>query len=124
MEEIKQIFIKQKKRYIAIRHEDILLAECHDAGNYITIHTVTRQKYTICVQLKSFLLAVNPCPFLKRIHKSFVINTNQILFIEDDEVTLNNHPERCVVTIGPSYAQEFYSNLKIVYHSYDKIKLA
>jgi two-component system, LytTR family, response regulator len=74
----KMLFVKAAGRFKPVANEDILWLEA--AGNYTRIHTRTAQ-YTVRSTLVA-LLETLPADRFVRIHKSTVVNVNEIAFLE------------------------------------------
>lgn len=88
------IFVKSDGKIIKISFADIQYVEAY--GNYIKIFTDTM---TLTPHTLSNFLAKLPANFL-RIHKSYVINFNQLTLIDGNQVVLQNNVK---VPIGKSY---------------------
>ncbi|WP_271767768.1 LytR/AlgR family response regulator transcription factor [Aquimarina algiphila] len=91
----KAIFVKSDKRLIKIRFEDIQYIEAY--GNYIKIFTDTM---VLTPNTLSDFYEKLPKENFIRIHKSFVINFNELKLIEGNQLILNSTK---VLPIGKSY---------------------
>ena len=81
-----QLMIKSEKRIIPIKTSDIYYLESY--GNYVKVWTKEECILTARTLL-SFKSELQDQPFFK-IHKSFIINTSKIEFIEGNTVRLKN----------------------------------
>ena len=88
------IFVKSDKKIIKIGFTEIQYIEAY--GNYIKIFT---DKMTLTPHTLSDFLGKLPDDFL-RIHKSFVINFNQLKLIDGNQVVMQNDVK---LPIGKSY---------------------
>ncbi len=88
------LFVKSDKKIIKINFTDIQYIEAY--GNYIKIFT---DKMTLTPQTLSDFLGKLPNDFL-RVHKSYVINFNQLKLIDGNQVVLQNEVK---LPIGKSY---------------------
>ena len=88
------LFVKSDKKIIKINFTDIQYIEAY--GNYIKIFT---DKMTLTPQTLSDFLEKLPNDFL-RIHKSYIINFNQLKLIDGNQVLLQNEVK---LPIGKSY---------------------
>ncbi len=88
------LFVKSDKKIIKINFTDIQYIEAY--GNYIKIFT---DKMTLTPQTLSDFLEKLPNDFL-RIHKSYIINFNQLKLIDGNQVLLQNDVK---LPIGKSY---------------------
>lgn len=88
------LFVKSDKKIIKINFTDIQYIEAY--GNYIKIFT---DKMTLTPQTLSDFLGKLPNDFL-RVHKSYVINFNQLKLIDGNQVLLQNDVK---LPIGKSY---------------------
>ncbi len=90
----KSIFVKSDKKIIKLDFDTINHIEAY--GNYIKIFTDTM---TLVPQTLSDFLKKLPDDFI-RIHKSFVINFNQLKLIDGNQIVLQNDLK---LPIGKSY---------------------
>lgn len=98
-------FIRSDKRMIPINREDIILVE--GLGNYVTIFTED-DKYVVhstMTQLEEQLSAYNE---IVRVHKSFLVNTSKIKYIEQHTIYL---PLNKIVPIGLTFRAAFYQQM-------------
>lgn len=99
----------KKGKQVKILFKDVMYIEA--IGNYITIHSLNQSVITYLTLLEA--LEVFPSTQFLQIHRSFIVNTDQILVVEKDEITLNNG--KCL-TLGGSYRDAFmkYVNAALV----------
>jgi DNA-binding LytR/AlgR family response regulator len=81
------LFIKANGRYKKIHVDDILFAEA--AGSYVHIQT-TDQRYTLSQNLSTFQRKT-PLPHLVKIHRSFIVNVNQVDSFTESNVLIKQH---------------------------------
>jgi len=91
------IFVKSDKKMIKIDFTEILYIEAY--GNYIKIYT---KEMILTPQTLSDFLEKLPKTFI-RIHKSFVINFNQVKLIDGNQMVLQNDTK---LPIGKSYRKQ------------------
>ncbi len=90
----KTIFVKSDKKIIKLNTDDISYIEAY--GNYIKIYT---DQMILTPQTLTDFMAKLPPSFL-RIHKSFVVNFDQLKFIDGNQFVLQNDSK---LPIGKSY---------------------
>ncbi|SHI96594.1 LytR/AlgR family response regulator transcription factor [Aquimarina spongiae] len=90
----KTIFVKSDKKIIKLNTNDISYIEAY--GNYIKIYT---DQMILTPQTLTDFMAKLPPSFL-RIHKSFVVNFDQLKFIDGNQFVLQNDSK---LPIGKSY---------------------
>lgn len=88
------IFVKSDKKILKLNLEDITYIEAY--GNYIKIHT---GQMILSAQTLSEFLKKLPTHFL-RVHKSYVINFNQLNLIDGNQILLQNEVK---IPVGKSY---------------------
>lgn len=98
-------FVKSSGQQHRINFEDILYIE--SIKDYVNIKTFD-QEYIILDTLKSMEQQL-PESFFIRIHKSFIINLNQIKSFDSKKVILFSDRE---IPIGESYKNNFLTKLK------------
>lgn len=91
----KNIFIKEGGRWVRIELDDILYFE--NDGDYVKVITKTK-KHLIYRTMKSIAETVKDGHFL-RIHRSYIINLNKIIDIEDNTLLINKK----VIPIGKAH---------------------
>lgn len=93
----KTIFVKSDKKILKLNLDEIVYIEAY--GNYIKIHT---DQMILTAQTLSEFLKKLPLHFL-RVHKSYVINFNQLKLIDGNQILLQNDTK---LPIGKSYRKE------------------
>ena len=99
---IKSVFVKSDKKIIKLNTAEINHIEAY--GNYIKIFT---DIMTLTPQTLSDFLEKLPDNFL-RIHKSFIINFNQLKLIDGNQIILTNNTK---LPIGKSYRKAVLNRL-------------
>jgi DNA-binding LytR/AlgR family response regulator len=100
------LFIKEKKRLIKVRVEDIYWLKAD--GAYTLVHT-PQQQYFLSTNLGIMEEKLKAYSFV-RTHRSYLINLQRIEYIEDDVVTIAS--ER--IPLGKSYRDDFYRQLDLL----------
>jgi DNA-binding LytR/AlgR family response regulator len=100
------IFIKHNKSIVKLNLNDLLCVESN--GDYVVLHTLEKD-YTIHSTLKTFEESLNFSNFI-RVHRSFIININAIVDIEDDTICIKDK----IIPIGQKYKVDFYRRIKVV----------
>lgn len=98
-------FVKSSGQQHRINFEDVLYIE--SIKDYVNIKTAN-QEYIVLDTLKSLEQQLSEWSFV-RIHKSFIINTNQIKSISAKKVNLFSEQE---IPIGDMYRENFLKKLK------------
>jgi DNA-binding LytR/AlgR family response regulator len=98
-------FVKSSGQQHRINFKDILYVE--SIKDYVNIKTAN-QEYIVLDTLKSIELQLSEFSFA-RIHKSFIINLDQIKSIAAKKIILSSDHE---IPIGDSYRTHFLSKLK------------
>ncbi len=98
-------FVKSSGQQHRINFEDILYVE--SIKDYVNVRT-SEQEYIVLDTLKSMELQLPEKSFV-RIHKSFIINLNQIKNLGSKKVTLLSEQE---VPIGESYRMNLLTKIK------------
>ena len=99
----KSIFVKSDKKIIKLNFDEINHIEAY--GNYIKIFT---DKMILTSQTMTDFLVKLPVNFL-RIHKSYIINFNQLKMIEGNQIILQNEIK---LPIGKSYRKEILDKIE------------
>ena len=81
------LFIRAHGKYMKVNLADLLFVEA--AGSYVHIQT-TKERFTLSNNLAHFQKR-NPLADMIRIHRSYVININQIDSFEDSFVNIKGH---------------------------------
>ncbi|WP_108244319.1 LytR/AlgR family response regulator transcription factor [Muricauda brasiliensis] len=100
------LYINIDRRLIKLKYTEILLIEAK--GDYINIKTQSKD-YLVHTTLKKILDKLPDDKFLQ-IHRSFVINFNKIIDIEDNSVLI----EKSVVPISRSNRPELMRRLNLL----------
>lgn len=98
------IFIKADKKVYKINLDDILYLEALD--DYVKLVTA-QQSYLINDTLKSLQEELPAAQFM-RVHKSYIISKNNIVFFEGNYVRIGEKD----IPIGASYREEFNNRLR------------
>lgn len=98
-------FVKSSGQQHRINFEDIFYVE--SIKDYVNIKT-SEQEYIVLDTLKSMEQQLSESSFV-RIHKSFIINLNQIKSFDSKKVILFSDQE---IPIGESYRNNFLTKLK------------
>lgn len=99
------VFIKADKKVYKVNLADILYIEALD--DYVKMVT-TQAHYLVHDTLKS-LQEELPAEQFMRVHKSYIIASNKIVFIEGNYVKIGEKD----IPIGASYREEVFTRLKI-----------
>ena len=76
-------------------------------GNYTDIFLTGNRKLTFCRILKEFTPLLKDYQFIKRTHRSYIVNINHIIsFSNEGEIHLQ---EGHIASLGDSYRQDFLS---------------
>jgi len=101
-----KLFVKRDQEILSVMSDQILFAEAFD--NYAYLYTES-EKYIISHTLKSIEEKLVPLGFL-RVHRSYLINFEQIDSISEGYVFLKGHK----VQIGKSFRKEFMDRLSLL----------
>jgi DNA-binding LytR/AlgR family response regulator len=106
-----EIFIKKKNStLVKLKYDDILWVEALE--NYVTVNTET-EKFTIHFTMKAIENKL-PISTFKRVHRSYVVNTKQIMEIEDNSVILKVGNKTKAIPIGKSYKDNLMDDLNLI----------
>ncbi len=100
------LFVSVDKRLVKINISDIYLIEAK--GDYINIKTDQRN-YIVHATLKKIEEKLPPLNFFKA-HRSFIINTNEIIDIEDNTVLIRKD----VIPVSRSNKSELMNKLNLL----------
>ncbi|AUC86013.1 DNA-binding response regulator [Polaribacter sp. ALD11] len=100
------IFVNVDKRLVKINIPEILLIEAK--GDYISIRT-DQKSYLVHSTLKKIDKKL-PSDLFLRIHRSYIINTSEIIDIEDNSVLIKKH----VIPISRSHKSELIKRLNLL----------
>lgn len=98
------IFIRANKKVYQVNLDEILYLESLD--DYVKLVT-TQTSYLVNDSLKSLLEELPAAQFI-RVHKSYAIAKNKIVFFEGNYVKIGNTD----IPIGASYREEIFNRLK------------
>jgi DNA-binding LytR/AlgR family response regulator len=102
---VSSIFIKSDKKVYKVNLDDILYLESLD--DYVKVVTVSGH-YLVHDTLKSLLEELPAARFM-RVHKSYIIANNKIVFIEGNYLRIGEKD----IPIGASYREEVFAKLKL-----------
>lgn len=102
----KSIFIKENGRHVRLNIADILYFE--NASDYVYVHCKSKH-YVIYSTLKSIAAKLPEDNFM-RIHRSFIINLNQIVDIEENTLVI----ERKVIPIAKAHKSTLMKRLNLL----------
>jgi DNA-binding LytR/AlgR family response regulator len=102
---VSSIFIKSDKKVYKVNLDDILYLESLD--DYVKVVTGSGH-YLVHDTLKS-LLEELPATRFMRVHKSYIIANNKIVFIEGNYLRIGEKD----IPIGASYREEVFGKLKL-----------
>jgi DNA-binding LytR/AlgR family response regulator len=100
------IFVNVDKRFVKIKIPEILLIEAK--GDYISIKT-DQKIYVVYSTLKKINSKL-PSGLFLRIHRSYIINTAEIIDIEDNSVLIKKH----IIPISRSHKTELMKRLNLL----------
>ena len=103
------LFVKSERKLVRILPEDIVYIE--GLKNYLVIHTQDSRKVVVHSSFLSMEQKLNTYQNMRRVHKSFLINTNHIQEVENHVIKMTDAAQ---IPVGSSYRQEFYGFLKLV----------
>ena len=98
--QINTIAIKISRQIVNVRYDQILCIQAY--GNYIKIITPTKMLLSL-EKISAFELRILDQNFI-RCHKSFIVNKNHILLIEESTILLTND---MILPIGKTYKRLF-----------------
>lgn len=102
---VEYIFVKVNNNLIKVFMRDILYIEA--LSDYVLIHTKEHQ-YIFLSTMKALVHRL-PSNFV-RIHRSFIVNTRNIDYIEDTSVVINKK----ILSISGTYKTDFYESINIL----------
>ena len=106
----KEIFIKSNSSLIKIKFIDILYVEALE--NYILICT-SNDKYTVHFTMKAIEDKL-PSDMFKRVHRSYIVNINNISEIESNSIILKYNNSQKKIPIGKSYKDKLFNDLNLI----------
>ena len=107
---IREIFIKKGNTLLKVRYCDLLWVEAME--NYIVIKTKT-DRYTVHLTLKSIESQL-PQNIFKRVHRSYIVNIEHVLSIEDNAIVLRYDEEKQLIPIGKSFKDRLLNEIKLI----------
>ena len=100
------LFIRTNGKYKKVCCSDMLFIEA--AGSYVHIQT-KQERFTLAHNLSHFQKKTS-LPHLMRIHRSYVVNMNQIDSFEDSFVYINNHK----LPLSENFKAEFMTKVRCI----------
>lgn len=97
------IFIKKGQKYFRVDLDKILWVEA--LGSNVKIVTA-EDVYTLTANLSSFARQVR-CDFIVRVHRSYMLNLNQVVSFQGASAFVNYKGEEYEVPIGKTYRSTF-----------------
>ena len=104
-----RFFIKEKDTQYRVNIAEILWIEA--SGSYCTIHT-TQKDYTLSISLRVFHERF-PHPLLLRIHRSYVVNIDQVTAIRGNMLVVGEK-KSSEIPMGESYRGDVMKCLKMI----------
>lgn len=105
--ETEHIFVNINKKLHRLEISEIDFIESQ--GNYFKIHLAGKEPLTVHSTLKSVKDSLPTSTFMQ-VHRSFILNLNKIVDIEDNTIVIN----RSVIPIGKSYREKLINHLKLI----------
>ena len=99
------IFIKEGHHFHKVKFSEILYLESEHV--YVQVHT-TDKKFLVRTSMQQYLLHFDEKKFF-RIHRSYVINLDQVQTLSSDQVTIKG----VKLPIGKTYQEELLSRLRL-----------
>ncbi len=100
------LFVKVNSRMVRVNFDEVLYVEA--LSDYVNIVT-NKQKYIVYTTLKALENRLSTFPNFVRVHRSYLLNTQQIESIENSTANLRGGH---FVPIGKSYQDGFYKTLQ------------
>jgi len=97
---IDHFFVKADGKHVSIKFDQIAFIE--SLSEYVKIHLLNGERVITYMRLK-YLEAALPAHQFMRIHRSYIINLNEIKAVEKARVLLNNNS---YISIGEQYKPE------------------
>lgn len=95
------IFVKAEHRLIRIQLGDIKYIE--GSNEYIIIHLIKEKPLTTLMRMKNIELMLPDSHFM-RVHRSFIVNLNQVKVIERNRIVFD---EKVYIPVGEQYKENF-----------------
>lgn len=105
-----EIFVKKNSSLVRVKFEDILWIEALE--NYVIVSTF-QEKYTIHFTMKAIEQKL-PVSIFRRVHRSYIVNINQIMLIEDNQIIMSIADEIKQIPIGKSYKDKLMLDLNFI----------
>lgn len=106
--EADSFYVKSDRKLVKVIPSEIIYIESQK--NYLYIHT-TEQKIMTYSTLNNMEESLNRYNYLLRVHKSYMINKNQIRQIDNGIIILKTDAE---VPLGASYRDDFMAQMHIL----------
>jgi len=107
---LKEFFIKTNSSLVKVKFDDILCVEALE--NYILICT-DKDKYTVHFTMKAIEDKL-PSESFKRVHRSYIVNINNISEIESNSIKLKYNNDEKSIPIGKSYKDKLFNDLNLI----------
>ena len=104
--EAKELYIKSDGKFVRLPYDQILYFE--NVGDYIKVIT-TERMHIIYGALKSLAERLQHSRFLK-VHRSFIINLDKIIDIEDNSLVIGNK----VIPISRAHKPILFSSINLI----------
>jgi DNA-binding LytR/AlgR family response regulator len=98
-----ELFVKINNKLVRLNFDEVLYIEA--MSTYSVIVTPT-QKHIVYATLKALEERL-PFAHFRRVHRSYIVNTQRIASIEDNMLQLGSYE----VPVGKSYQEEFFRSL-------------
>ncbi|MCP3932889.1 MAG: response regulator transcription factor [Bacteroidetes bacterium] len=80
-------FVKTNRKLVKVNHDDILFVQSF--GEYVKIYT--KDDVILALQTTNFMEELLPADDFVRIHRSHIVNINQIIEIDGNQVVIEQH---------------------------------
>lgn len=91
-------FIKTDKKYVKVSYDSILYIE--GEKDYVKIYT-EKERHMVLINIKNIQLRLPESKFM-RVHKSYIVSLEKILFIDGNMIKINNLD----IPIGKEYREQ------------------
>ncbi len=105
-----ELYIKKNSSLVKLKYSEILWIEALE--NYIIFNTYS-EKFTIHFTMKGVEQKLPEQKFV-RVHRSFIVNTESILEIDDNSVIVNTIDGNKSIPIGKSYRDKLLNDLNLI----------
>jgi len=102
------LFVKSDRKLVRIKVDDLLYIE--GLRNYLAIQTCDSRKIIVHSSFVAMEQQLTTYSNIQRVHKSFMINTQFLLEVENHIVKMTDGAQ---IPVGNNYRKEFYSFLKL-----------